>query len=67
MHLDPSLNMSDHLNKVIKKATARIELLARMRRSMSMFASKSVYSAHVLPTILFNTSPQDFGYNDAEV
>ena len=53
MHLDPSLCMSDHLEKVLKKATARIKLLARMRKSMSMLAAKSVYSAHVLPTILY--------------
>ena len=54
MHLDPSLSMSDHLQKVLKKAMARINLLARMRKSMSMLAAKkSVYSAHVLSTILY--------------
>ena len=57
MHLDPSLSMSDHLEKVLKKATARIKLLARMRKSMSMLAAKSVYIAHVLPTILYCSTP----------
>ena len=32
MHLGPSLSMSDHLHKVLEKATARIKLLARMRK-----------------------------------
>ena len=57
MHLDPSLNMSDHLQKVLKKAIARIKLLARMRKSMSMLAAKTVYSVHVLPTILYCSTP----------
>ena len=52
-HLDRSLIMGDHLQKVLIKATARIKLLARMRKSLSMLAAKSVYSAHVLPTILY--------------
>ena len=57
MHLDPSLSMGDHLQKVLKKATSRIKLLARMRKSLSMLAAKSVYSAHVLPTILYCSTP----------
>ena len=57
MHLDPSLSMSGHLQMVLKKAMARINLLARMRKSMSMLAAKSVYSAHVLPTILYCSTP----------
>ena len=57
MNLDPSLNMNDHLHKMLKKATSRIKLLARMRKSMSVLAAKSVYSAHVLPTILCCSTP----------
>ena len=57
MHLDPSLSMSDHLQNVLKKPMARINLLARMRKSMSILAAKSVYSAHVLPTILYCSTP----------
>ena len=57
MHLDPSLNMSNHLHKVLKKARARIKLLARVRKSMSMFAAKVVYSAHISPKILYCSAP----------
>jgi len=57
MHLDPSLNMSDHFKRCLKKAIARIKLLARMRKSMSMLGAKMVYSAHVLPTILYCSAP----------
>ena len=57
MHLDPSLSMSDHLHKVLKKATARIRVLARMRKSMSILAAKSVYRVHVLPTLLYCSTP----------
>ena len=42
---------------MLKKATARIKLLARMKKSMSILAAKSVYSAHVLPTILYCSTP----------
>ena len=49
--------MGDHLQKVLKKATARIKLLERMRKALSTLAAKSVYSAHVLPTILYCSTP----------
>ena len=57
MYLDPSLNMSDYLHKVLKTATSRIKLLARMRNVMSVFSAKSVYSAHILPNILYCSTP----------
>ena len=48
MHLGSSLNQSDHLHKVLKQATARIKFLVGIRKSMSMFAAKSVCTAHFL-------------------
>ena len=57
IYLDPSLNMSDHLHKVLKTTTSRTKLLARMRKVMSVFATKSVYSAHIVPTILYCSTP----------
>ena len=57
MYLDPSLNVSDHLHKVLKTASSRIKLLARMRKAMPVFTAKSVYSAHILPTILYCSTP----------
>ena len=41
----------------VRVCTSRIKLLARMRKSLSMLAAKSVYSAHVLPTILYCSTP----------
>ena len=57
IYLDPSLNTSDHSHKVLKTATSRIKLLARMRKAMSVLAAKSVYSAHILPTALYCSTP----------
>ena len=55
--LDPSQNMNDHLQKTMKNVTARIRLLKRMRRSLSNLAVKSVYTAMVLPKILYCSNP----------
>ena len=38
--------MSNHLYKVLKKATGRIKLLVRMRKSMSALAAKR-YVVHI--------------------
>ena len=57
MHLDPSLSMSDHLETVLKNAAPRTMLIARMRKSMSVLAAKSVYNAHIFPTILHCSTP----------
>ena len=57
LHLDPLLSMGDHLQKELKKATARIKLLKRMRKALSTLAAKLVHCAHVLPTILYCSTP----------
>ena len=55
--LDPTLNMNDHLQKILKNAAVRIRLLKRMRYSLSKFAAESVYKAIVLPKILYCSTP----------
>ena len=55
--LDPSLNMNDHLQKILKNVAVRIRLLKRMRYSLSDFAAESVYEAIVLPKILYCSTP----------
>ena len=54
--LDPSLNMNDHLQKTLKNVTARIRL-KRMRRLLLNLAVKSVYTAMVLPKVIYCSNP----------
>ena len=42
--LEPTLNMSEHLRKVLGKANARLKLLSHVRDSLSVFAAKAVYN-----------------------
>ena len=51
--LDPCVNMSEHLEKVFKKASSRLRLLSRMRRSLTRAAAETIYKAIILPTILY--------------
>ena len=57
LHLDPLLSMSNDLNKMLRKTTGRIKLLARLGKSLSVLAAKVVYNEHVLPTLLYCSSP----------
>ena len=41
--LDPCINMSEHLKKVFKKASTRLRLLSRMRRSLTKAVAETIY------------------------
>ena len=55
--LEPTLNMSEHLRKVLGKANARLKLLSHVRDSLSVFAAKAVYNSFILPTMLYCSTP----------
>ena len=42
---------------MLEKSTTQIKPLERRRKSFSMFTSILVYSAHVLPTIVYCSTP----------
>ena len=47
--LDPTLNINAHLQRTLKKATAWIKLLSRVRSSLTVSAAIVVYKAFILP------------------
>ena len=55
--LEPTLNMNEHLRRVLRKANARVKLLYRVRDSLSVFAAKAVYNSFILPTMLYSSMP----------
>ena len=55
--LEPTLNMNEHLQKVLRKANARVKGLSCVRDSLSVFAAKEVRNSFILPTILYCSTP----------
>ena len=60
VRLEPTLNMNEHLRRVLKKANARVKLLSRVRDSLTVFAAKAVYNSSTNNALLFNASCQSF-------
>ena len=56
-HLDQSLNMRLHLDRVYKKSSNKLKLLARMRTLLTKSATKSIYKAVIVPGILYCSTP----------
>ena len=51
--LTSSLNMTDHLNATIKKASSRIHLLKKMRRHMDSKTAKLIYQSMIVPILTY--------------
>ena len=51
--LTSSLNMTDHLNATIKKASSRIHLLRRMRNHMDSKTAKLIYQTMIAPILTY--------------
>ena len=49
--------MNEHLRKALRKASARVRLLSRVRDSLAVFSAKTVYNSPILPTMLYCSSP----------
>ena len=51
--IDPTLSLSTHFNEVYRKASGRLRLLHRLRNSLTVYSSISVYRAYILPIITY--------------
>ena len=55
--LDSTLNLNEHLRRMLRKADTKIKLLSRVRHSLSSFAAKAVHTSFILPTMLYCSTP----------
>ena len=53
IHLDQTLNLTEHFNKIYKRLHGRLKLLLKIRKSMTTRAAASVYNAMILPVIMY--------------
>ena len=53
IHLDPSLSLTDHVQKVCKKASSRLGLLRRIRPILTIHAALDLYKAMVQPVTTY--------------
>ena len=53
VHLKPSLNVNDHVNKAYKKASGYLKLLAKIRPFLSVTASLDIYRSMVIPVLTY--------------
>ena len=51
--LDSTLSIKVHVRRMLRKVNAKIKLLSRVRRSLTVLAAKAVYIFVILPTMLF--------------
>ena len=51
--LTSSLNMTDHLNATIKKASSRIHLLKKLRSHMDSKTAKLIYKSMIVPILTY--------------
>ena len=51
--MDKSLTLAGHLNKVIKKASSRTNLLNRIRHNVNPYTAKTIYKVMILPIMLY--------------
>jgi hypothetical protein len=49
--MDKSLTLAGHLNKVMKKASSRTNLLNRIRHNVNPYTAKTIYKVMILPVI----------------
>ena len=53
IHLDPSLSLTDHVQKVCKKASSRLGLLRRIRPILTIHAALDLYKTMVQPVTTY--------------
>ena len=53
VHLDPTLNFETHFNKTYKKAAGRVNLLRKIRSSITCAAAESIYRAMIMPDFTY--------------
>ena len=53
IHLDPSLTLNDHIQKICKKSSSRLGLLRRIRPILTTHAAVDLYKAMVQPVMTY--------------
>ena len=53
VQLDPTLNFETHFNKTYKKAAGRVNLLRKIRSSITCAAAESIYRAMIMPVFTY--------------
>ena len=51
--IDKNLTLADHMNKFIKKAMTRTNLLNRIRHDINPYTAKTTYKVMILPVMLY--------------
>ena len=68
MHLDPSLNMSNHLHEVLKSYSSNKASCKNEEINVSVCCKSGVQCTYIAyNSILLGTSPQNIGKNGAEI
>ena len=55
--MDSTLNVNVHLRRMLRKVNAKIKLFSRVRRSLTIFAAKAIYTSFILPTMVYRSTP----------
>ena len=71
VELDQALSLQSHFAKVYRKASGRLRLLSRIRKSVNMYSAEAIYRSMVIPVITYccilnidlcNTSKEKLSY-----
>ena len=63
--LDPSLLLNTHFDKIYKKASGRVNLLRRIRKSLTFHGAETIYKTIILPVYTYYSSAF-FGWSESK-
>ena len=58
VHIDSTLNLNTHFDKVYKKASGKLNLLAKLRYQLDTISAVAIYDSMIVPTITYCSSLQ---------
>ena len=58
VHIDSTLNLNTNFDKVYKKASGKLKLLAKLRYQLDMKSAVAIYDSMIVPTITYCSSLQ---------
>ena len=53
IHIDSTLNLNSHFDKVFKKAAGRLKLLEKLRHQMDMKTATTIYNTMIVPILTY--------------
>ena len=53
VHLDPTLSLAEHFDKTCKKAASRVNIMRKIRSSLTSDAAEALYRTMVLPIFTY--------------